>query len=181
MYFPCLSDRAKKLYEALKPYLKDGMAIMDIGCAVAPIAYYVKQDFNGNIDYLGWDKWGEALQHPIIDYPQFRWKHWMWTLGDLSIFDKRYDILIHIGIDSWKISDSWKIHGEILSQGNLMPDYVLLESGLGRATYPWCYQSYLKVCRFYKKAGYKVVEKGIIDFSINPLPERHYKIYQKGQ
>jgi len=169
------SDRAERLWNAIKEYIHPGATVLDIGCGNAPLAHYA-QTVKG-VQWTGFDNDGAAMLALEKQYP---WA--TWTREDYPVrFDKglirAYDVVIHIGVDKEEFSPICNIHRDLIAAGHL-PSAVLLESGYDES-YTGPYVAYLKAMSAYMLTGkYEVIAAGkfAFDVSDHPLKERIWSV-----
>lgn len=172
------SDRAKRLYSVIKPHLKPDMKILDIGCGNAPLCHFIYADFP-KIEYLGFDSNVRPIMQCADSYLGFTWQQITYE-GHIAFIQKKYDVVIHIGIDSWRYSPLWEIHLKILEKKEFQPDFALLESGF-RKGYPYPFESYARAKEAYVKNGYPILNEGHFLFTVNNhhLKDRFYCLLRR--
>ena len=177
IFDPDKSDRALKLYNIIKIYIKPTSSILDIGCGTAPMLGYLVKVYP-DINYFGFDHDGVRIGRLQKDYPKQTFKRIVYDEGDISFIKQKYDIIIHTGIDSWQLSPIWGIHGAMLSQMHLRPDIALLETGYNIG-YTLPHESYCFVCNTYYAHSYKKLDKGEFMFDVggHRLRERRWTLF----
>ncbi len=172
------SDRAERLWNTLKPYIKPGMSILDVGCGNAPIAHYAYRDFP-TIRWTGFDNQRPMIEEMKKTYPSGRWLYANYP----AVFDKSlygpFDVVIHIGVDKEEFSPISRFHEDLIKSGNL-PTFALLESGYSEE-YEGPYNAYCKVVSFYLWAHYRSVDSGAFPFDVagHHLKERRWALLQR--
>jgi len=183
-YAPDKSDRPLRLYTALAPHIHETASIIDIGCGIAPLAGYIR-DNHPTATYHGFDSWSAAVTYAREQYPWADIRQLKWVIGSKVLLDRvcpcKFDIAIHIGIDSWLWADIYHIH-EAMLKAKRGPDVVMLEAG-ERAGYPYLLQSLVKVRNVYRKAKYEMVDYGEFPFTAegNRAPQRYYCVMRRGK
>ena len=173
------SDRAERLWNILKPRMKPGMSVLDVGCGNAPIAHYAYRDFP-TIHWTGFDNHGPMIEEMKKTYPSGRWLYANYPASfDQSLYGP-FDVVIHIGVDKEEFSPICNLHGDIIKAGH-RPALVLLESGYSEA-YQGPYNAYCKAMSFYLLAGgYALAAGGSFPFDVagHHLKERRWSLLVK--
>lgn len=173
------SDRASRLWNIIKPHIKPGMTVLDVGCGNAPIAHYAYKDFPA-ISWTGFDNHGPMIEEMKKAYPSGRWLYANYPAAfDKSLYGP-FDVVIHIGVDKEEFSPISMLHKEIVQAGR-KPSLVLLESGYAEE-YQGPYNAFCKATTFYLMAGYTVVDSGAFPFDVagHHLKERRWSLLVKG-
>lgn len=178
-YRPEHSRRGKKLYLILKPYIKDGMRILDAGCSYAPVSHYIYSDFP-KCQVFGFDNNGKVIRELKNRYSRFRWERIDFKQGDdlKDYVITAPEIVIHTGVNAdW--SNIWMVHKWLMDSGR-EPQYVLLETGR-RDGYEICMKVYNRVVVYYIEHGFKLLDSGQIDhdFAGECLRDRRYSLLGK--
>jgi len=182
IFSPDRSDRAERLYMAVKPYVTHSSSILDIGCGTAPLAGYISKKHPG-IHYEGFDNNGSVIAELNTAYggEGYVFKRLHYEPGNVeSYVSKAYDIIIHIGIDSYRWTPIHFIHKEMLASSHLHPHTILLETGYA-PQYPYCLHSYNFVKGYYGNYNYKLADEGVFSFDVNNhhLRQRHWCVITK--
>lgn len=179
IYDPDKSNRTSILYEAIQPHVSDNTSILDIGCGTAPLARYT-HEYHTDVDYFGFDSYGDIMKELAKQYPSYTFKRILYEEGDISFIKHKYNIIIHIGLDSREWTPIWGIHSAILKQPKLRPDHVLLETGY-RPGYTGPYETYQRVQGVYEKHGYSTLDEGVFGFDVegHHLKKRVWSVLEK--
>jgi len=179
IFDPAKSDRALKLYNIIKPYIKPTSSIIDIGCGTAPMLGYIVKDFP-DVDYFGFDHDGVRINVLKEVYPDKLFKRVVYEEGNIDFIDRKYGVVIHTGVDSWQVSPIWGIHGAILSNCLLRPDYALLETGYDIG-YTLPHESYCHVRNVYFAHHYRRLGEGEFEFDVegHRLKERRWTLFER--
>ena len=157
------SNRSEILGKAVLPFLRDGDAVLDVGCGYAdhprmqgtmlPMLVHVAYP---KALYCGIDRRPEVIEECRKGYG-----HGEWTVGDAGriVHERAYDAVFHLGFDRKDLSDAWLVHPNLLGAGK-GPRVALLEAGTRRDMVSGHVQSFAEVKALYEKRGYRVVAKG---------------------
>ena len=178
-YRPENSTRGKVLYDKIKPHIKDGVFILDVGCSHSAISTHIRADFP-KCELFGFDNNGAIINELRKTRPYYRWERVAIEQGnELERFNLAIpDIVIHTGVNgAW--SNIWRIH-EWLFENNLVPDLALFETGR-KDGYEQCMEIYAKLTVLYFQNGFQLLDHGRIEFDYEhaTLRERYYCVLGK--
>ena len=165
IFDPDRSDRHSILYNAIKHHIRDNSAILDIGCGHAPMAGLIYACHPG-VTYFGFDCGASYIERCKELYPRFEFKQFIYKDSITALILRRYDIVLHIGIDSHAFSRIYKIHGKLLADVHLKPDYALLETGY-RDGYKMPFESYSRAMNTYLAHRYSIADEGQFEFNVD--------------
>lgn len=159
-FMPGKTDRDRILYEAIKPYIKDGMDFLDVGCAYGVFCEFLHKDFP-KANLAGFDNNGELVKYCQGHYPYFSF-HRIHIPDEINsaLINMRYDFILHAGVDSWQFSDIWKVHKKLRL---FKPDFILLETGW-KSNYLGPRHTLEEVVRLYKELDYRIEKEGDLIF-----------------
>jgi hypothetical protein len=172
------SDRASRLWNVIKEYVKPGTTVLDIGCANAPLAHYAQSV--PCVRWTGFDNNGNVIADMKKAYPAWTWTHENYPVKFSPDLRRRYDVIIHIGVDKEEYSPISGLHAELIKAGHL-PDAVLLESGYAEE-YQGPYNAYCKAMAAYLLSGkYEIADSGKFPFDVagHHLKERVWSVLRR--
>ncbi|MCK9602431.1 MAG: methionine biosynthesis protein MetW [Sphaerochaeta sp.] len=172
------SDRAERLWNAVKEYIKPGSTVLDIGCGNAPLAHYAKSV--PGVKWTGFDNHSGAVLELRKQYPAGEWTHENYPGKFTPELRRRYDVIIHIGVDKEEYSPISGLHAELIKAG-YFPDAVLLESGYAEE-YQGPYNAYCKAMAAYLLSGkYEIADSGKFPFDVagHHLKERAWSVLRR--
>lgn len=174
------SNRSAILEDAIAPFMRPGMSVLDIGCGFSAYPKFQGTTLPGLLyeavpvlAYHGIDNRPEVITQCEAAYP---WGEW--TAGDASMFipEHSYDIVFHLGFDRKDLSDAWLVHQHLQDAG-YKPRVVLLEAGSPTGVMSKHIESFYEVQALYATWGYILRESNTYMWSYKVTqPARRYAI-----
>jgi len=171
------SNRSDLLFDAIRPFLRAGDSILDVGCGFA--AYPKMQGttlprlIHDALDaiYVGIDHRADIIDQCKLAYP---WAEWV--AGDAGTFvpKNKYSAVFHLGFDRKDLSDAWRVHAR------LSPRVVLLEAGSPMGKHSGHLDCWLGVKTFYEAHDYALAVQGAYVWTYKvSQPSRRFAILEK--
>ena len=174
------SNRSTILAEAIRPFLRMGDSVLDIGCGYAAHPKFqgtILPRLLGGVSYHGIDHREDVIAECRNMYPGDEW-----TVIDAALFvaGKNYDAVFHLGFDRKDLSNAWKVHHTLLE--SFPPRIVLLEAGSPVGALSKHLESFAEVQGIYIVHGYELKAKGRYTWTYKVTqPDRRYAILERGK
>lgn len=165
------SRRAEVLFSAVRPYLRESMTYLDIGCGTAPLVRFIDESVPP-AHYTGIDLNAEAIDSCRTEYPHHTW---VCTRSDAFTVEVPYDVIIHTGINARRFNDA-EIHERLLDTSVSGPSAVLLESGDYSDGPSDTHEIYEVLRNLYRGRGFRLVSQKVLVISHFPVPVRRYTV-----
>jgi len=181
------SDRAKILFDAVRTHIRSlcegvsdetgglgassPLSILDVTCGTSPMSGPILDEFPG-ARYTGVDMNERAIEKCRSRFPDHIW---VCSLSNRFVVERRYDLVIHIGVSSPRYDVS-EIHSRLVENPFGGPGLVLIEWGDNREGTCDTRQTYEDIRGAYLESGYVVVDGGGFDMGDVPYPIRRYEV-----
>ncbi|MBN1572732.1 MAG: class I SAM-dependent methyltransferase [Deltaproteobacteria bacterium] len=184
------SERAKILFDAVRPHIRSlcegvsdetggqngsaPLSILDVTCGTSPLSAHILGEFS-DAQYTGFDMNERAIDKCKSRFPD---RIWTCSISNRFVIDRRYDLVIHIGVSSPRY-DVFEIHSRLVESRYGRPGLILIEWGDNREGTCDTRETYDKIREIYMGAGFIVVDGGVFDIGDVPYPVRRYEVLKE--